>query len=131
MPGKPVNDLRGMLAGMEPALDERAWQFAADASVDRTSEAFALIRETEGTTLVLPADTKRASPTFARITLQVYSDLEGVGLTAAVSTALANVGIACNVIAAFHHDHIFVPWDRRQEAMDLLITLSCEASGRG
>ena len=41
--------------------------------------------------------------------LQVHSALDGVGLTAAVAGALAAAGIACNVIAAFHHDHLFVP----------------------
>ncbi len=34
------------------------------------------------------------------ITLTVYSDLEAVGLTAAVAGALADRGISCNVVAA-------------------------------
>jgi hypothetical protein len=57
---------------------------------------------------------------FARITLTVHSALEGVGLTAAVSGALAEQGIACNVVAGFHHDHLFVPWERREEALGVL-----------
>jgi hypothetical protein len=61
---------------------------------------------------------------FARITLMVHSALEGVGLTAAVAAALAEVGIACNVVAAFHHDHLLVPWDRRDEALVLLQRLA-------
>ena len=44
-----------------------------------------------------------------RIVLQVFSALDGVGLTAAVATALANEGIPCNMIAGYHHDHVFVP----------------------
>ena len=47
----------------------------------------------------------------------LFSDLEGVGLTAAVSTTLADANISCNVIAATHHDHIFVPEDRCEEAI--------------
>jgi len=54
----------------------------------------------------------------------VHSALEGVGLTAAVTSALADMGIACNVVAGFHHDHLFVPWQRREEALDALRRLS-------
>lgn len=57
---------------------------------------------------------------FARISLGVFSALEGVGLTAAVSTALAEARISCNMIAAYHHDHLFVPWDRREEAQKIV-----------
>ena len=44
----------------------------------------------------------------AWLTLEIHSALEAVGLTAAVSKALAEANISANVIAAFHHDHIFV-----------------------
>ena len=45
----------------------------------------------------------------------------------AVATALATSGIACNVIAGLRHDHLFVPWDRREEALKLLEKLSLDA----
>ena len=66
----------------------------------------------------------RSGTPFARITLTVHSALEGVGLTAAVAGALAQAGIACNVVAGYHHDHLFVPWDRREEALAILQRLS-------
>jgi len=43
------------------------------------------------------------------ITLDIHSSLEAVGLTAAFATALGNEGISANVVAAYYHDHIFVP----------------------
>jgi uncharacterized protein len=58
-----------------------------------------------------------------RITLDVHSSLEAVGLTAAMSAALADRGISCNVIAGVYHDHLFVPDDRAEEAMEALRTI--------
>ena len=81
-----------------------------------------MIREEEGVTAIIAGD--RAGMPFARITLTVHSALEGVGLTAAVSGALAKAGIACNVVAGYHHDHLFVPWERRDEALGVLQRLA-------
>jgi hypothetical protein len=115
----PVSDLAGMLAGLAPVLDQRRWSFVLVEGEPPTA-AFAIIREEEGTTAILP----QPEGAFARITLTVHSALEGVGLTAAVATALAARGIACNVVAGFHHDHLFVPWERRGEALDVLNRLA-------
>lgn len=115
----PVSDLGGMLAGMAPVLDHRQWQFALVTGAP-PADAFAVIREDEGLTAIVAAK----DGGFARITLMVHSALDGVGLTAAVATALAEVGIACNVVAGFHHDHLFVPWERRDEALEVLQRLS-------
>ena len=54
---------------------------------------------------------------WARISLDAHSSLEAVGLTAALSHALAKAGISANIVAALRHDHLFVPWDRREEAL--------------
>ena len=42
-----------------------------------------------------------------------------VVMTLAVATR-AEAGIACNVIAGFHHDHLFVPAHRGNEALAIL-----------
>jgi hypothetical protein len=44
-----------------------------------------------------------------------------VGCLAAVSAVLAEAGIPCNAVAAFHHDHLFVPREMAQRALDLLV----------
>ena len=46
------------------------------------------------------------------------STLEQVGLTALFSRALADAGISCNVLAGVHHDHLLVPADRADEALE-------------
>jgi hypothetical protein len=125
MAAVPVSDFAAMLAGMAPVLDERAWFFVQVEGAP-PADAFALIREDEDTTAIVAGAGEGA--VFARITLMVHSALEGVGLTAAVSGALAGAGIACNVVAGYHHDHLFVPWDRREEALAVLRGLAVAPS---
>ncbi len=79
--------------------------------------------------MVLPraeADSLGLSYDFvgAWITLQVHSALEAVGLTAAVSTALTEAKISCNVLAGFHHDHLLVPVADAARALEVLHELS-------
>ena len=62
-----------------------------------------------------------------RIELTVHSALEGVGLTAAVASALAREGMPCNAVAAFHHDHIFVPSGMAEQALGVLTALQASA----
>jgi hypothetical protein len=56
----------------------------------------------------------------AWITLTVHSDLNAVGLTAAFARALGEANISCNVIAAAYHDHIFVPVEEGERAVNVL-----------
>ena len=50
-----------------------------------------------------------------------------VGLTAAVSTLLAEHQISCNVIAGYHHDHLLVPERKARTALQLLADLAASA----
>lgn len=124
-----VTDLKAMISGMDPALSDTPYCFQplSDARFIPDT-AFALIREAEGAACILPhTAAATGAAQFARITLKVHSDLEAVGLTAAVSGALATSGIACNVVAGLYHDHLFVPWDQREHALQLLQRISREA----
>ena len=133
--GGPVRDREAMIAAMEPRLDTRRWRFvlvSPDNAPQLLGAAIGTFREDEGVTAIVPSeladDLGIEGPDFARITLMVHSDLEGVGLTAAVANVLAVAGIACNMVAAFHHDHAFVPAERGEEALSLLTELSEAAS---
>ena len=70
-----------------------------------------------------PGSPRDAAELFRWITLSVPSDLTAVGLTAAVSRALADSGVACNVIAGHHHDHLLVPVESAGTAMEVLQAL--------
>ncbi len=54
----------------------------------------------------------------------MHSSLEAVGLTAAVSAALTEAKISCNVLAGFHHDHLLVPVADAERALEVLHELS-------
>lgn len=117
-----TSDLAVLLRTMRPALHaERYGIVVTEAAV----AAFARIVEPEGTTVIateaaLAAAGVAIEQPFARISLSVHSDLAAVGLTAALAAALAGQGISANVVAGYYHDHILVPWDRRDAAMAAL-----------
>ncbi|MBU0590574.1 ACT domain-containing protein, partial [Candidatus Micrarchaeota archaeon] len=56
--------------------------------------------------------------------LTVNSDLFAVGFLAKITTALAAKGISMNAYSAYHHDHLLVPFERKEEAMEILDKLS-------
>lgn len=127
----PVSDIGDLLSGLRPTLNPGEYAYVMTGPEDRhiRTKPVVVVHEAEGKTLVIDADAAAdagfaVGPRFAWITLQVHSDLEAVGLTAAVATALADAGIACNVAAGFHHDHLFVPVARAADAMDALSRLS-------
>jgi len=85
--------------------------------------------EDEGITVILEKQSAVSSgipygPTWSLITLTVHSDLEAVGFIARMTNELANAGISVNVVSAYYHDHLFVPADKAQRAMDVLESLS-------
>lgn len=91
--------------------------------------AAAVIVEDEATTKIVEqavADDHGLPYTFvaAWITCTIESDLEAVGMTAAISRALAHHDIACNVLAGSRHDHLLVPWHRRDDAVAVLSALA-------
>ncbi len=136
---EPSRDIGDMLAGMAPRLEPATYVFATEAEPSRIALAAPLargmFREAEGTSLILErSDARRMGHVDALpmrcITLGLHSALDGVGLTAAVAEALARDGIACNVVAAFHHDHVFVPAINAEAALRCLKRVRDAAADR-
>ncbi len=109
-------DLARLLATLSPVLAEAEYAFVEHNGGALPSGTFALIREDEGDGIIV----ERAGGGWARITLQVHSSLDAVGLSAELTRRLAERGIAANVVAGRLHDHVFVPWDRRAEALEVI-----------
>lgn len=119
-------DLSRLLQGLRPRLYPERYAFAATAEPTLRPNQFALVREDEGLTSIHPDPQGE----WARISLEIHSRLDAVGLTAVMASRLADLGISVNIIAALRHDHLFVPWDRREEALECLRSLQGEAENR-
>lgn len=123
-------DLHTLLKSIDPQLHEGQFVFCTveDMPDINSTDIICFFREEEGLTLILSkevADGLGLPYTFIAswITLKVHSSLSAVGLTAAFSTVLSKEEISCNVVAAYYHDHIFVPYDDREKAMKILAAL--------
>lgn len=123
-------DLAKLLRNMRPELHPGRYVFTTVAGEPPAGlRPVATVAEAEGLTLVLAkgeADAAGLGYEYeaAWITLRVHSALDAVGLTAAIAGALAEAGLSCNVVAGFHHDHLFVPYERAAEAMAVLEALA-------
>ena len=132
---EPVSDLDEILQSMDPQLNDGIYVFLsvpADAELGGLSP-IATFEEDEGLSIIVEESEARGieSRVLFRagwITLTVNSDLNAVGLTAAVAGALAERGISCNVVAAANHDHLFVPIEQADEAMAALKALQSRES---
>ena len=127
---EPVSDLTELLRTLRPVLNDGNYVFAVlphDAD-SGALEPLATFRVNEGVTVVVAEERAQLAGLrvlfrAAWITLTVHSDLQAVGLTAAVAGALTRANISCNIIAAAHHDHVFVPAESARAAIEALQAL--------
>jgi len=147
MPPTGETQLATLLASMRPMLSTHEYVFCVVSSSDspHVLATKSLLdkhpgicptgqfQEEEGTTLILKrvdADQMGLAYEFVarKITLAVHSSLGAVGFIAAIATHLAQHSISVNPVAGYYHDHLFVPSDRAEETMQLLLTLSQDQS---
>jgi uncharacterized protein len=129
-----TTDLKSLLRSMAPVVAEQEYVFTTlkDPSLFEGIDALCMFREKEAITAICPkacAEEFRLpfDGTYRQITLTVHSSLQAVGFLAAVSSALAQAGIPCNVVSAFYHDHIFVPAASAPRAASVLASLARES----
>ncbi len=126
-------DLNTLLKGLSPELLPEHYVFVTLPNFNleqfNSLKPLGMFQEVEGTTLILNEAAARDAGlefegVFRCITCKVHSSLEAVGMTAAMSAALTGKGISANVVAAFYHDHIFVPSADADEAFSTLAALA-------
>lgn len=125
-------DLDALLRSMKPDRRPGIFVFCTIPTAQPIPAALSPLltfREQEGTTLVIPGEEAEAAGlryafSSRLITLTAQSALDAVGFLAAITARLAAAGISVNAVSAFHHDHLFVPGDRADDAMVLLQEMS-------
>lgn len=136
-------ELGKLLKGMHPTAVSGKYYFASVPEARMMTLAnyiqyiTCIFREKEGLSVVFTeelagiveslAAEKIAGP-FALITLSVESDLAAVGFLARITDALAKEKIAVNAVSAYWHDHLFVPYGKKDAALGVLAKL--QKSGR-
>ncbi|WP_223670794.1 ACT domain-containing protein [Kangiella shandongensis] len=123
-----INDLSTLLSDLQPELHQELYVFCTSkAGIPPGVKPLATFQEAEGLSFVCTEkEAKNVELQYGQeevmrlISLNVYSSLSAIGMTAAISDVLTRAGISANVVAAYHHDHLFVPQDRAEEALSLL-----------
>ncbi|HCW93382.1 ACT domain-containing protein [Flexistipes sinusarabici] len=133
MPGE--KSLEKLLRFMNPSLGENEFIFCSLSGSGLSEYSYlspeAAVLEEEGISLVISKNKAdehnlKYDTVFKKITLNVHSGLDAVGLTAIVSGKLYKENIPANMTAGFFHDHIFVPAQRAEEAMEALSKIKSE-----
>ncbi len=127
-----IKDLNTLLSNIRPELDKEEYVFTTFPVLnwDKVQQLnpVGFFREKEGITLIITRNQATANhipydAVYKLITLNVHSSLDAVGLTAAFSAKLTEKNISANVVAAYYHDHIFVPEAKALQALTAISDL--------
>lgn len=127
-------DLATLLRDLRPELNPGRYVYCTlPTKAPAGLRPVATVAEPEGVTVVVAQEEAdalglRYEYVAAWITLRIHSALEAVGLTAAVATRLAEEGLSCNVVAYYHHDHLFVAADDAERVLHALKELSARSA---
>ncbi len=128
-----AKDLDSVLAQLDARIVGR-YVFTTSNNIPADASVFARIHEDEATTSVIAVEEAQRlgldlDACYTRISIGATTPLDIVGVTAIIAQTLASRGIVCNVIAGFHHNHLFVQENKAGEAKALLAALSEQAQG--
>ncbi|ALS97699.1 ACT domain-containing protein [Lacimicrobium alkaliphilum] len=123
--------LERLISQMQPRLDPRTFVFACLGQEQAMPEGLQpqmLFMEKEGPTLIVEQQQALKHDlgyefVSRMITLNVHSALDAVGFLATITSHLAGYNMGVNPVSGFYHDHLFVPADKAELAMQALTEL--------
>ncbi|MGY5864109.1 MAG: ACT domain-containing protein [Candidatus Thorarchaeota archaeon] len=129
------SDLGSLLRHMNPRQVPGEYVFCSidESQVKIVETPLLTFREDEGVTVIIPRQVAKSlnlgfDSVWGFITLSIHSDLAAVGFLATITRKLADAGISVNVVSAFYHDHLFVPYPEVERTMAILEALSRDQS---
>lgn len=123
-----ISNLKILLKQMKPKIVNEEFVFCT-ISRTRFSELkispLMMFSEEEGITLIVKrkiAENNSLSyfGVWAWIILTVHSNLSAIGFLSVITDTLAKSKISVNIVSAYYHDHLFVPIDKSDQALELL-----------
>ena len=121
---------KNLLKWLQPIFNAGEYVFVtvSDFEKIRRKDILFEFKEAERSTVVLENNKAQALQLpyqFASswITLKSHSSLKAIGLIATFSNALTRRHIACNVVAGYYHNQIFVATKETQRALKILTNL--------
>ena len=120
--------LTALVQSMEPKLSEENYVFCSvpvEQLATLNVTPVCQFREVEGMTLIITKQQAEQANinyefVYRMITLFVHSSLEAVRFLAAITNKLAEKEISVNAVSAYYHDHLFIPINKAEEAMQIL-----------
>ena len=125
------SNLNSLLRDMQPKVVSGEYVFCSiqESQLGEIENPLMVFRENEGPTVIVTKAVAEKnelefSSSWGLVSLSIHSNLEAVGFLAAITSHLAKAGISVNAVSAFYHDHLFVPYERIEEAISELVDLS-------
>ena len=130
-----INNLNILLKNMKPELNKKEFVFVTVSSdkfndlIQESIDPKLIFEEKEGITLILEKTKAKKhklkfESSWAMITLTINSDLQAIGFLATITNKLAENKISVNAISAYYHDHLYVPYNKKDLTMKLLKEVS-------
>ncbi|MFW9787384.1 MAG: ACT domain-containing protein [Candidatus Thorarchaeota archaeon] len=120
-------NLDTLLKHMKPVVQDGEYVFCvvSENKLEEIETPKMIFREPEGTTVIVTKDIAERnsldySSSWGLITLSIHSALEAEGFLAAITAYLAKSKISVNAVSAYYHDHLFVPYSKVQDALQIL-----------